>query len=112
MKNEYFERVQPEGRDPEQRLDALERFAHKCKVATKGDFVDFLQYHYPDISRGGHRAFVRRKLGGDNAPWDSVEKTCPKCDKHAEGADEVLELFGTRDLGSQVVPQSYCRECR
>lgn len=37
---------------------------------------------------------------------------CPKCSKVAYGEDEIEQEFGFRNMGSKVIPQSWCRECR
>lgn len=39
---------------------------------------------------------------------------CPCCGQHhADGLDNIMELFGFRDMGDgRRIPQSYCRACR
>lgn len=38
---------------------------------------------------------------------------CPHCGKRATGHDEIVEKFGYRTMADgQVIPQSWCRECR
>lgn len=39
---------------------------------------------------------------------------CPQCHKVAHTLDEMEELFGTRHMSAtnEILPQSWCRECR
>lgn len=37
---------------------------------------------------------------------------CPKCEKLADGYDEITEVFGWRTVNGKTIPQSHCRKCR
>ena len=37
---------------------------------------------------------------------------CPKCDKIANGKEEVEKLFGFRMVNDKKIVQSWCFECR
>jgi len=37
---------------------------------------------------------------------------CPNCGKTAIGKEEIEKLFGYRNIGDRIIPQSYCRDCR
>ena len=40
-------------------------------------------------------------------------KKCPKCNKTtASGFEQIDELFGHREVGGKIRPQSWCRSCR
>ena len=41
-----------------------------------------------------------------------VKCRCPKCEKLADGYDEITEVFGWRVNKGKTIPQSYCRKCR
>lgn len=101
---------------PDARREVLHNFFKQAPVATKADAVRFLVHHYPSITDGGHRAFVKRtwKAKEKEKPWEKYQnKQCPKCSSTtASGNEEVQELFGFRKSGEKWVPQSWCRSCR
>lgn len=104
--------------DPEEdsstkaRRRVIRDFFKKIPVATKNDAVRFLVKHYPEVSKGGHRGFLQREFP-DGKPWEDSVKDCPKCEEvHAEGNEEIQELFGTRKSTGKIIAQSWCRKCR
>lgn len=46
-------------------------------------------------------------------PYTNNTAVCPCCNIKATGRDEIVRLFGYRNMGDgRVIPQSYCRKCR
>ena len=43
---------------------------------------------------------------------DQISTTCPKCQTHVSGKQDVEKIFGFRNTGRKIITQSYCRKCR
>tara|TARA_Y100000739_G_C20604770_1_gene465005 strand:- start:19 stop:2592 length:2574 start_codon:yes stop_codon:yes gene_type:complete len=59
-----------------------------------------------------HFTGLKNRLRTKEYNYNEIKK-CPKCNKTtASGFDQIEELFGFRQIGSNVRPQSWCRSCR
>ncbi len=43
---------------------------------------------------------------------DQISTTCPQCQTHVSGKQDVEKIFGFRNTGRKIITQSYCRKCR
>ena len=43
---------------------------------------------------------------------DQISTTCPKCQIHVNGKQNVEKIFGFRKIRGKIITQSYCRKCR
>ena len=59
-----------------------------------------------------HFTGLKNRLRNKEYNYNEIKK-CPKCNKTtASGFEQIDELFGHREVGGKIRPQSWCRSCR
>lgn len=95
----------------ENRAEWVAAWAQANKIATKEEFQEAIVARFPGSAAGPLKGWLTKSFEAGAAPWERT-KTCPQCNRTAEGIEAALDMFDFRTIAGARILQSWCRPCR